>query len=65
MSEYSLKKNFSSKKTVTVAKNATVKQTIKGLQSKKTYYVRIRGYKKLNGKPYVSAWSKVKSVKVK
>ena len=63
--QYSLKKNFSSKKTVTVSKAATTKVVIKKLKSKKTYYVRIRAYKKVKGKKYYSAWSKAKTVKVK
>ena len=63
--QYSLKKNFSTKKTVTIAKNATVKQVLKNLTTGKTYYVRIRAIKKVKGKKYVSAWSKTLSKKVK
>ena len=63
--QYSLRKDFSSKKTVTIARTATVRKVLKGLKSGKTYYVRLRGYKKVNGKVYVSKWSKVKSAKVK
>ena len=39
--------------------------TVKGLKSKKTYYVRVRAYKRVNGKNYYSAWSAVKKVKTK
>ena len=63
--QYSLKSSFSSKKTVTITSYATVKKVIKGLKSGKTYYVRIRGYKKVNGKAYYSAWSKALKKKVK
>lgn len=38
---------------------------LSGLKSGKTYYVRIRAYKKVNGKKYYGAWSKIKAVKVK
>lgn len=57
-----LKKN---KKTVTVAKKNATSKTIKKLKSKKTYYVRVRAYKIVNGKKVYSSWSKVKSVKTK
>ena len=36
-----------------------------GLKSKKTYYVKIRSYKKVGKKKYYGAWSKVKKVKIK
>ena len=63
--QYSTKKNFKSKKTVTVKSSKKVSTTIKKLKSKKTYYVRVRSYKKINGKTYYGSWSKVKKVKVK
>lgn len=63
--QYSLKKSMVSAKTVTVTKNAAVKQIVRNLKTGKTYFVRIRGYKKVSGKAYASAWSKVKAVKVK
>ncbi len=63
--EYSLKKNFKDKKTVTVKKAATTKTVLKKLQAKKTYYVRIRTYKTVNGKKYYSAWSAIRSRKTK
>lgn len=55
--QYSRKKDFSVKKTMTITDNATVKTLIKGLISGKRYYVRIRGYKKVGDKAYYSAWS--------
>ncbi len=63
--EYSLKKNFKDKKTVTITKAAATKTVLKKLQAEKTYYVRIRTYKTAGGKKYFSAWSAVKSRKTK
>ena len=54
-----------SAKTATIKKNKTTSTTIKKLKAKKTYYVRIRTYKTVQGKKYSSTWSKVKSVKTK
>ena len=59
--QYSLKKNFKGAKTKWSKGN---KLTVKKLKSKKTYYVRVRSYKKINGKNVYSAWS-TKKVKVK
>ena len=59
--QYSLKKNFKKAKKKTLKKN---KLTVKKLKSKKTYYVRVRAYKKINGKNVYSDWS-TKKVKVK
>lgn len=61
--QYSLKKNFKKPTTKWVNPGKT-KLTVKKLKSKKTYYVRIRAYKKINGKNVYSAWS-VKNVKTK
>lgn len=63
--QYSTNKDFKKgvhTKKVTGA--AKVKVTIKGLKKNKKYYVRIRTYKKVGGKKYVSKWSKKKSVKI-
>lgn len=61
-SDKKLKKN---NKSVTVTKQKTTKATVKKLESKKKYYVRVRTYKTVNGKKIYSSWSKVKSVKTK
>ena len=55
--QYGTKKDFSkvTKKTV---KKGTVKATLEGLKAKKTYYVRVRAYRKVNKKTYYSAWVK-------
>ena len=63
--QYGLKKNFTGAKKVAIAKNATVKRVLKNLKTGKTYYVRIRARKKVNGKTYYSTWSGAKSAKVK
>lgn len=51
------------KKTVTVSGYSKVSKKITGLKAKKTYYVRIRTYKTVNGKKYYSSWSKSKNAK--
>ena len=63
--QYGLKKNFKGAKTITVKKAKTVSAELKKLKSKKTYYVRIRAFKKVKGKKYYSDWSKTLSKKVK
>ena len=64
--QYSTNKNFKSgNKTVNIKKNKTTSETVKKLKAKKKYYVRIRTYKKVNGKTYYSSWSKAKAVKTK
>lgn len=61
--QYSQSSLFASKKTVTIKKNATVKQKLKGLAKGKTYYVRVRAYLKKDGKTYYSAWSHSSNVR--
>ena len=63
--EYSTNKNFKSSKKLTVSKASTTKTVLKKLTSGKTWYVRIRAYKTVSGTKYYSAWSSVKSKKVK
>ena len=62
--QYSTSKKFAKKQTKT---KDTTKQniTLKNLKSKKRYYVRIRAYKKSGSKTLYSAWSSIKSVKIK
>ena len=63
--QYSTSKKFKKNvKSVNVSKKNT-KATVKKLKKGKTYRVRVRSYKKINGKKYYSGWGKVKSVKVK
>ena len=63
--QYSLKKNFSGAKTITVKKVATAKTVLKKLKAGKTYYVRIRAYKTVKGVKYYSDWSKAVIKKTK
>lgn len=63
--QYSTSKKFKSKKTVTINKNKTTSKTIKKLKAKKTYYVRVRTFKIVNGTKYYSAWSSAKKKKTK
>lgn len=64
--QYSMSRNFKSrKKTRTVSGAGNSKCVLKGLKAKKRYYVRIRTYKKVNGKKKYSAWSAAPKVKVK
>ncbi len=63
--QYSLKKNFKKAKVKTVKKNKTTSLTIKKLQAKKKYYVRIRSYTVVSGQKYYSSWSNAKKVKTK
>ncbi len=49
--------SFSSPKTVSI-KNSTTTAKLTGLSAKKTYYVRTRTYKTINGVKYYSSWSK-------
>ncbi len=64
--QYSKDKKFKTGvKKLTVSKNSTISKTVKSLTKNKTYYVRVRTYKVDSDKKYYSAWSKVKSVKIK
>ena len=64
--QYSTSKKFntSNTKIVTVKKTAKSKK-IKKLAKKKTYYVRVRAYKKSGDTIHISKWSKIKKVKTK
>lgn len=66
--QYSKNKNMKSAKTINLS-NGSSSKTVKGLKSKKKYYVRIRTYKtiSINGsnKTYYGKWSAKKSVKTK
>lgn len=63
--QYDVNKNFTSYQSKYVKTNSTYKKTFSGLKSKKTYYVRVRSYKTVNGVKYYGSWSAVKSVKTK
>lgn len=64
--QYAVSANFKKQKlTKTVKPAAKVSKKITKLQRNKTYYVRIRSYKKVGKTAYYSAWSKVKKVKAR
>ncbi len=65
--QYSTSKTFKAKytKTKTVKSYKTTSVTLKSLKAKKTYYVRVRTYKTVDGKKYYSAWSSYKTKKTK
>lgn len=60
--QYSTNRKFKSKKTKTTGKTSL---TIKNLKKKKTYYVRVRAYKTVNGKKSYGKWSSIKKIKIK
>ena len=62
--KYATNKKFKSAKTVRVKKSVLKKKVTK-LKSKKTYYVKVRAYKSVNGKRFYGPWSAVKKVKTK
>lgn len=62
--QYSRSKNMKNAQSLMI-KGKTTQVTLKKLNSKKNYCVRIRTYKTTNGKRYYSTWSSVKTVKVK
>lgn len=61
---YSLKKNFKKAKSVNVAATKA-KVTLKKLKKGKTYYVKVRAFKVVEGNKYYGAYSKKLKVKVK
>ena len=60
---YAQNKKFKKgKKTITISKNKTIKRTVKKLKARKTYYVKVRAYKKVGKTKIYGAYSKVKKV---
>jgi len=62
--QYSLDKDFDSIKKKQVSRAKKKEVVISGLKKGKTYYVRIRSYKKVGKKMYYSDWSDTKTVKI-
>ncbi len=62
---YSTGKSFSKYSDELITKNSTTSKTVKKLKNKKTYYVKIRTYKTVDGKKYYSSWSSALKVKTK
>ena len=63
--QYSRYSSFAKDKIKTISGYKNTSATIKGLSGSKTYYVRIRTYKSVDGKRYYSDWSSAKKVKTK
>lgn len=62
---WSTYKNFSKNYKTKSVKAKYLSKTVTTAQSKKTYYVRVRAYKTINGKKVYSLWSSTKKVKTK
>lgn len=62
---YGTKSDFSDGKSAYVTKNTSGKKTVTGLKAKKTYYVKVRSYKKVGNSKYYGAWSDTQKVKTK
>ena len=63
--EYSTNKNFKGKKTVNISTAGKGNKVIKGLKSKKTYYVRVRARGYLSSSVLWGSYSATKKVKTK
>jgi hypothetical protein len=64
--QYSTSSEFSSGTTKSVyAKNTASFKMLGKLKAKKYYYIRVRGYKKINGIKHYSEWSKAVKVRTK
>ena len=60
---YSKKSNMKGSKTKTIKGAKKHQYTITKLTKGKKYYVQVRSYKKVSGKPYYGVWSKKKSAR--
>ena len=63
--QYSLDKKFRAGVRTVNLKSSNTGLTIRKLKSRKNYYIRVRGYKKVGSKMMYSSWSNVKRVKIK
>lgn len=62
--QYSLNSDMSNGTLVTISGANNTSKTITGLKKGKTYYVRVRTFRKVSGTTYWSKWSAKKSVKI-
>ena len=62
--QYATSSNFKKAKTSTISGYKNASRTITGLTKGKTYYVRVRAYKKSGKITSYSAWSSTKSIKI-
>jgi len=63
--QYSTSKSFKNAKKKTIKGKDNTSYKLTKLKSKKTYYIRVRTYKTVDGTKYYSFWSDVKSIKTK
>ncbi len=63
--QYSLKKDFSTAGKANITSASTLTKTLTSLVKGKTYYVRVRAYKKTSSTTYYGAWSSTKAVSIK
>lgn len=63
--QYALNKKFTKSKKTKKYNDLTNVVTLKKLKKKKNYYVRVRAYRKKDGKKVYGAWSVIKKAKVK
>ena len=63
--QYSKKKGFKKSRLVTVKGRLRSRKTVKKLERKQRYYVRVRAYRNVNGSKVYSAWSFARKVKTK
>ncbi len=63
--QYAWNKKFTKKKKSKMVGKWTSKKTITKLKKGKTYYVRVRAYKKSSGKKIYGKWSKIKKIKIR
>lgn len=61
--QYAQNATFIGAKTKTVGKGSATSCTVSKLKKKKTYYARIRAYKKVGGQTYYSPWSATGNIK--
>ena len=61
--QYSGSRLFNGRKTLTIYGNQITAKTMSGLSKNKTYYVRIRAFRMVNGKKQYSEWSPYKNVR--
>lgn len=63
--QYGTSSKFTGAKKVKATPGKTISKTLTNLTKGKTYYIRIRSYKKSGGLTYYSAWSSPKKVKIR
>ncbi len=63
--QYAQNKKFTKKKKSELVGKRTSQKTITKLKKGKTYYVRVRAYKKSSGKKIYGKWSKIKKIKTR